>query len=62
MYHEVELVFPQPIHDGQLLFVHAADFKGSDAAADGIVRPMMGTPRLGETVCEYSLYYADGSK
>lgn len=58
---EVELVFPQPLHDRQLLFVHAADFKESDTAADGIIRPMMGTPRLGETVCEYSLHYADGS-
>ncbi|TMV48988.1 hypothetical protein FE783_15055 [Paenibacillus mesophilus] len=58
---EVELVFPQPLYDRQLLFVHAADFKESDTTADGIIRPMMGTPRLGETVCEYSLHYADGS-
>lgn len=58
---EIELVFPQPLHDRQLLFVHAADFKASAPAPDGIISPMMGNPRLGETVCEYVLHYSDGS-
>ncbi|GAA3399882.1 CehA/McbA family metallohydrolase [Paenibacillus hodogayensis] len=59
---EVELAFAQPLHDRQLLFLHAADFKESDTAPDGIVSPMMGSPRLGETVCEYVLHYADGTR
>lgn len=58
---DVELAFPEPLHDRQLLFLHAADFKESPAAPDGIIRPMMGNPRLGETVCEYILHYADGT-
>ncbi|WP_205127099.1 CehA/McbA family metallohydrolase [Paenibacillus ginsengarvi] len=58
---EVELAFPQPLHDRQLLFLHAADFKESDTAPDGIISPMMGNPRLGETVCEYELHYSDGA-
>ncbi|MFC3770209.1 CehA/McbA family metallohydrolase [Paenibacillus sp. GCM10012303] len=58
----VELTFPQPLHDRQLLFLHAADFKESPAAHGGIVSPMMGTPRLGETVCVYTLRYSDGTE
>lgn len=58
---EVELTFPQPLHDRQLLFVHAADLKSSPTSADGIISPMMGNPRLGETVCEYNLHYSDGT-
>ncbi|MCQ6559366.1 CehA/McbA family metallohydrolase [Paenibacillus mendelii] len=59
---EVELILPQPLHDRQLLFVHAADFKESFTSPDGIINPMMGTPRLGETVCEYVLHYSDGTE
>ncbi|WP_216624979.1 CehA/McbA family metallohydrolase [Paenibacillus foliorum] len=57
----VTIKFPQPLHDRQLVFVHAADFKENAAAEDGIIRPMSGTPRLGETVCEYKLHYDDNS-
>ncbi|MFD0677359.1 MULTISPECIES: CehA/McbA family metallohydrolase [unclassified Paenibacillus] len=57
----VTIHFPQPLHDRQLVFVHAADFKVNSAAEDGIIRPMPGTPRLGETVCEYKLHYDDNT-
>lgn len=56
------IAFSEPRHDRQLVFLHAADFKETAAEADGIVRAMRGTPRLGETVCEYRLRYADGSE
>ncbi|MBP1995614.1 CehA/McbA family metallohydrolase [Paenibacillus eucommiae] len=58
----VELSFEHPSHDRQLLFLHAADFKETPTDAEGILRPMMGTPRLGETVCEYKLCYSDGTE
>lgn len=58
---DVTLTFSEALHDKQLIFLHAADFKESHKEQDGIIRPMMGTPRLGEIVCAYTLQYADGS-
>ncbi len=58
---DIHIPFPGGLHDRQLIFVHAADFKDSPTAPDGITRPMLGTPRLGETACVYVLHYADGT-
>ena len=57
----VYIAFSEPRRDPQLVFLNAADFKETPAEADGIVRNMRGTPRLGEIVCEYRLHYADGT-
>ena len=59
---DVDLAFQEPIIARQLIFLHAADFKETPVNLDGIASPMMGTPRLGETVCEYLLQYADGTE
>ncbi len=58
---EITLPLPESLHAAQLVFVHAADFKASSTEADGIYKPMMGTPRLGETVSVYTLHYEDGT-
>ena len=58
---EAVLTFPAPLHAHFLVFLHAADFKESVPGEDGIFRPMLGNPRLGERVCTYILEYSDGS-
>jgi hypothetical protein len=57
----VTLHFSRPLHDRFLVFLHAADFKASERAADGIVPHFTGSPRLGELVAEYTLNYTDGT-
>ncbi|WP_207671195.1 CehA/McbA family metallohydrolase [Paenibacillus cymbidii] len=59
---EVNVPFPAPVTARQLVFLHAADFKTSPTGEDGITSPMLGSPRLGETVCRYTLLYADGTE
>ncbi|WP_202865913.1 CehA/McbA family metallohydrolase [Paenibacillus contaminans] len=59
---EIGIAFPEPLHDPHLLLLHAADFKESPADHGDIISPMMGTPRLGETVCDYVLLYSDGTE
>ena len=57
----VTLSFAAPLHDKFLVILHAVDFKDSERGPDGIVSHYMGNPRLGETVAEYRLNYADGA-
>ncbi|TBL81060.1 CehA/McbA family metallohydrolase [Paenibacillus thalictri] len=59
---DVHIPLPGGVHDRQLVFVHAADFKESPAQPDGMTSPMLGTPRLGEVVCTYVLNYDDGTR
>lgn len=58
---EVLLTLTDLVRARFLVFLHTADFKESTPDSDGIFRPMMGNPRLGELVCEYVLVYTDGS-
>lgn len=45
-----------------IVFAHSADLKASKPSQDGIISPMMGNPRLGETIATYSLEFEDGSR
>ena len=58
----LEFVPEKPIRCQYMLFLHIADFKPPEPDADGIFRPMRGTPILGDGTAEYALEYADGSR
>ena len=45
-----------------LVFAHASDIPIKPADEDGIYRDFKGYPPLNEKVCDYVIYYADGSK
>lgn len=55
----VTLTLSEEIQTNYLIFLHATDFKETEPQTDGIYRPMMGNPRLGEVVGEYRLQYDD---
>ncbi len=57
----VEWHLKEPLQDPCLLFLHTADFKETLQNKDGLYSPMMGTPRLGEVVCQYVIKYTDGT-
>jgi hypothetical protein len=60
---EVRHAFSEPLMDCCfLVFAHSADRKENTAGEDGIISPMMGNPRLGETVAVYTLEYEDGEE
>jgi hypothetical protein len=58
----VEFALPSPIHGSYIIFLHTADLKKPEPSEDGIFRPMMGNPQLGEEVCKYVLKYGDGNE
>ena len=57
----LEFVPEEPVRCRYMLLLHAADFKSTPPDADGIFRPMRGTPILGDVAAEYALEYADGT-
>ena len=57
----VELAFSGSLHARHIIVLHSADYKYNETDGDMIFRPMMGNPRLGETVSEYMLQYSDGT-
>lgn len=57
----LKYIFSSPVNDRFLIFLHSADAGMKEYFPDGIIRPMMGDPKLGENVCDYILEYADGT-
>jgi len=56
------LAFAQPVRCKWLVILHGADYHAPAKDEDGFVLQRRGNPILGETVAEYGLRYADGSR
>ena len=45
-----------------LIFIHASETPHPVAESDGIYKNFKGVPSVSETICEYIIFYSDGSK